>query len=307
MPERPILESPRLILRAFAMSDVESLTLLANDENIARSTLSIPHPYEERHAREWIASQQTDERGQNVTFAIVLKEGSQLCGSIGVRIDNVNARAEIGFWVGRPFWNRGLCSEAASMLLEYAFNTLDVNRVYAFHFVDNEASGRVMRRIGMRHEGLLRQHMKKGDEFLDLEAYGILREEFLDLDDGKKVSLMTIALEKPPGFEITKAIPSRRGAAVRGVGEGGPRRMAIYGKKAQDKVEKTMHERKHGTLRSGSGKKVTSRKQAIAIGLSEARREGGKVPAKKSSAKTASAKKSAAKKSVAKKPASKRK
>jgi hypothetical protein len=57
-----------------------------------------------------------------------------------------------------------------------------------------------------------------------------------------------------------------------------------YGKKAQDKVEKTMHERKHGTLRSGSsGKKVTSRKQAIAIGLSEARRAGAKVPKKQKS------------------------
>jgi uncharacterized protein DUF6496 len=65
-----------------------------------------------------------------------------------------------------------------------------------------------------------------------------------------------------------------------------------YGKKAQDKVEKAMHERKHGTLKSGkSGKKVTSRKQAIAIGLSEARREGGKVPAKKSSSKKSSKKK----------------
>ncbi|MBS0447038.1 MAG: hypothetical protein JSR59_13935 [Proteobacteria bacterium] len=56
--------------------------------------------------------------------------------------------------------------------------------------------------------------------------------------------------------------------------------MAAYGKKAQEKVEKTMHERKEGTLRSGTGKKVTSRKQAIAIGLSEARKAGGKVPAK---------------------------
>jgi uncharacterized protein DUF6496 len=66
--------------------------------------------------------------------------------------------------------------------------------------------------------------------------------------------------------------------------------MAKYGKKAQDKVEKAMHERKHGTLKSGrSGKKVTSRKQAIAIGLSEARQAGGKVP-KKKGAKKSSAK-----------------
>lgn len=76
---------------------------------------------------------------------------------------------------------------------------------------------------------------------------------------------------------------------------------AKYGKKAQEKVEKTMHERKEGTLRSGSGKKVTSRKQAIAIGLAEARREGGKVPSKKSSSKKSSSKKSSSKKSSKKK------
>ena len=61
--------------------------------------------------------------------------------------------------------------------------------------------------------------------------------------------------------------------------------MAKYGKKASDKVEKAMHERKKGTLKSGSGKKVKSKKQAIAIGLSEARKEGAKVPEKKSSSK----------------------
>jgi hypothetical protein len=67
--------------------------------------------------------------------------------------------------------------------------------------------------------------------------------------------------------------------------------MARYGKKASEKVEKAMHERKHGTLKSGrSGKKVTSKKQAIAIGLSEARREGGKVPSKKGSSKKGSKK-----------------
>ena len=87
--------------------------------------------------------------------------------------------------------------------------------------------------------------------------------------------------------------------------------MAKYGKKAQDKVKENMRERKKGKLRSGSGKKVTSKKQAIAIALSEARKEGGKVPKKKTSAKKgakkkASAKKSSAKKSSAKKASSKK-
>jgi len=78
-----------------------------------------------------------------------------------------------------------------------------------------------------------------------------------------------------------------------------------YGKKSQDKVEKAMHERKHGTLKSGrSGKKVTSKKQAIAIGLSEARREGGKVPSRK---KSSSKKSSSKKRSSSRKSSSKRK
>lgn len=78
--------------------------------------------------------------------------------------------------------------------------------------------------------------------------------------------------------------------------------MATYGKKAPDKVEKAMHEKKRGTLKSGkSGKTVKSRKQAIAIGLSQARKEGGKVPSKKSAAKKAPAKKSSAKKTSTKK------
>ncbi len=69
-----------------------------------------------------------------------------------------------------------------------------------------------------------------------------------------------------------------------------------YGKKAQSKVKAAMHERKHGTLRSGSGKKVKSKKQAIAIGLSQARKAGGKVPKKRAAKKRASKKRSGAKK-----------
>ena len=76
--------------------------------------------------------------------------------------------------------------------------------------------------------------------------------------------------------------------------------MAKYGSKASEKVERAMHERKHGTLKSGSGRKVTSRKQAIAIGLSEAREAGAKVPARKGASKK-TARKSSARKTSARK------
>lgn len=87
--------------------------------------------------------------------------------------------------------------------------------------------------------------------------------------------------------------------------------MARYGEKAGEKVEKAMHEMHEGTLKTGTGKKVTSKKQAIAIGLSEARAEGGKVPkkaaSKKSSSKKSSAKKSSSKKSTTTKTTAKKK
>jgi len=80
--------------------------------------------------------------------------------------------------------------------------------------------------------------------------------------------------------------------------------MAKYSKKSQNKVKKAMHEKKHGQLKSGrSGKKVTSRKQAIAIGLSEARKEGAKVPKKKSASKKSASKKSGSRKSSSKRSA----
>ena len=82
--------------------------------------------------------------------------------------------------------------------------------------------------------------------------------------------------------------------------------MAKYGAKASEKVEKAMHERKRGALKSGLGKKVKSKKQAIAIGLSQARKAGGKVPAKKSSGKKSSGKKSSAGKASSKKSSSKK-
>ncbi|MCW3074492.1 MAG: hypothetical protein JWP69_1561 [Flaviaesturariibacter sp.] len=82
--------------------------------------------------------------------------------------------------------------------------------------------------------------------------------------------------------------------------------MANYSKGAGEKVKEVLHEKKEGTLKTGSGKKVTSRKQAIAIGLSEARKEGAKVPAKKSAAKKSGAKKSSAKKGATKKSSAKK-
>jgi [ribosomal protein S5]-alanine N-acetyltransferase len=84
----------------------------------------------------------------------------------------------LGYWIGKPYWGRGFCTEAARAVLRYAFTELGLNRVHAYHFHHNPASGRVLQKIGMTHEGLLRQHVKKWGQFIDNELYSILRSEF---------------------------------------------------------------------------------------------------------------------------------
>ncbi len=87
-------------------------------------------------------------------------------------------RAELGYWIGEPFWNHGYCTEAARAFLDYAFGAVGLVRVHASHFSRNPASGRVMRKIGMKYEGCRRCHAKKWDKLEDLDLYGILKEEW---------------------------------------------------------------------------------------------------------------------------------
>jgi [ribosomal protein S5]-alanine N-acetyltransferase len=87
-------------------------------------------------------------------------------------------QAELGYWIGKPYWGHGYCTEAAQAVLRYAFSDLAPVRVHASHFTRNPASGRVMQKIGMRHEGCRRQHVKKWDKTEDLEVYGILKLEW---------------------------------------------------------------------------------------------------------------------------------
>ena len=118
------------------------------------------------------------EKGELVNFAVVLRANNQLVGAMGLVINEKHECAELGYWIGKPYWNKGYCTEAARAVLEYGFNQLNLNRIFAHHVKRNPASGRVMQKIGMTHEGSLKQHVKKWGAFEDLEAYAILRSEY---------------------------------------------------------------------------------------------------------------------------------
>jgi len=174
----PRLQTERLVLRAFELTDASDVQQLAGDPDIALMTANIPHPYSDGLAEEWIAGHAAQfEAGELAPFAIALRGGGALIGSISLGIDQRHDRAELGYWIGKPWWNHGYCTEAARTVLRYAFDVLGLNRIHAWHFRRNPASGRVMQKIGMRHEGSLPQHVKRDGRFEDLESYGILRQD----------------------------------------------------------------------------------------------------------------------------------
>jgi RimJ/RimL family protein N-acetyltransferase len=146
---------------------------------VADTTLNIPHPYETGMAEEWILTHAPAyEAGEAVTAAIVHGTSHDLVGAMGLTVNQRFNHAELGYWVGKPYWHRGYCTEAAAALLEYAFSVMKLHRVHAFHFRRNPASGRVMQKLGMLHEGSARQHARKGEVYEDLEMYGILRSDW---------------------------------------------------------------------------------------------------------------------------------
>jgi RimJ/RimL family protein N-acetyltransferase len=173
------LRTARLLLRSLEREDVPALVLLAGAKEIAATTLNIPHPYTEADALTFLAKASEDFRGgRSVSFAISIPPGREVCGGIGLVLADAHKHAELGYWIGAPYWGKGYATEAARAVVEFGFGTLHLNRIFAHHFAGNTGSQKVLEKIGMRHEGQFRQHIRKWDQFIDIENYGLLAEEY---------------------------------------------------------------------------------------------------------------------------------
>jgi [ribosomal protein S5]-alanine N-acetyltransferase len=178
MIEQPTLTTPRLVLRPFSLADATVLQKLVGEKEIAENTLTIPHPYLDGMAEAWINTHAPGwQRAEQAVFAIT-EPNEGLIGVIDIRIKPEHKRAEVGYWIGIPFWGRGYASEALEAIIEFGFKQLDLNRIHADHFVRNPASGRVMEKAGMKYEGRFREHILKWGKFEDLATYSILRSEY---------------------------------------------------------------------------------------------------------------------------------
>lgn len=153
MTAQPTLETQRLLLRPFTLEDAPRVQLLAGDERIADVTANIPHPYRDGMAAAWIASHAEKWRERELAaFAMVNKTSGLLVGCISLMHMQAN-EAEIGYWVGVDYWNRGYGTEACRAVVAFAFGRLSLTRVYAHHLSRNPASGKVLLKAGLRHTG----------------------------------------------------------------------------------------------------------------------------------------------------------
>src|SRR5215470_4729397 len=167
------LQTARLTLRSYSAADIPDLIRLAGAREVAATTLRIPHPYTEQDGRDFIEAY-AGKSEPETRYAITRSADGQLCGGIGLRMDEPHRHAELGYWLGVPYWGQGYATEAARAMIKYGFETLGLHRIYASYVPTNVASGRVLQKIGMLREGLMRGHVCKWGKFLDLEYYGML-------------------------------------------------------------------------------------------------------------------------------------
>ncbi len=160
--------------------DREVLVEHLQAREISRNTLRIPYPYTEDDAATWIAQRMAHRREQpaEVTFALRNPEGT-LIGVIGADDLDVGTthRANVGYWLAKPYWGRGLMTAALQRYVQYAFGHLGLARLTAEVFPWNEASARVLEKVGFQQEGRLRKHREKEGALVDVFYYGLLRED----------------------------------------------------------------------------------------------------------------------------------
>ncbi len=172
-----IIQIENIQIRAFHINDVDALVKYANNKNISKYLRdSFPFPYTEENAISWI--NYVKKNSFNLAFAIANE--IELIGSISAlpQIDVHRFSAEVGFWIGEPFWNQGIISKILPEFCNYLFSKYNFNRLTANVFDGNGASKKVLEKTGFILEGTLRNNVFKENNFFDQYIFGLLKEDF---------------------------------------------------------------------------------------------------------------------------------
>jgi len=139
---------------------------------------NLPYPYKVKDGRFFVNKTKEEVRKKKADrFGIEIDK--KIIGMIGLESLNLKEKnAELGYWLGKKHWRKGIVSEAAKLILNYGFKDLKLVRIYARVFHQNKPSYRLLEKIGFKPEGTLRKHIKKNGKYYDELRYGLLKEEF---------------------------------------------------------------------------------------------------------------------------------
>lgn len=172
-----VIETERLRLRPWRIGDVDDVFAYAQDPEWRRYLRLLPSPYGRGDAERFVARQLLNDFAAHPAWAVTLDDTA--IGGINLRFTREHGFAEMGYAIARTHWNKGLCTEAARAVIDAAFTAApDLNRIHARADYRNEASQRVMEKIGMTKEGVLRQSRIERGEVLDEAWFAILRSEW---------------------------------------------------------------------------------------------------------------------------------
>ena len=171
--------SERLKLSTPTIDDTSSIVELAGHPKISATTMNIPHPYKAKDAEKWIQIAHDALENQNgYVFAMRSRQHSGFMGGIGLRINQRFNHAELGYWVGVPYWNQGFGTEAVGRVIQFGFEELNLHKIFATYLIQNPASGQVMYKNGMVKEGTLKDHYRKDGEYKTIVQCRITRDEY---------------------------------------------------------------------------------------------------------------------------------
>lgn len=174
----PRLETRRLVLRPPEYSDASRLAEYLSDFDVVRHTSSIPHPFTEKDAFDFVTNAAARRaHGEGFLFSVLFKDDEALLGTCGLHL--IDGTFSLGYWVARPYWGMGIATEAAEKVISFAFNSLKADRLTAGCFCDNPASARVLEKLGFVREGTNKVPSRaRGNDLYDGYAHSLTRLQF---------------------------------------------------------------------------------------------------------------------------------
>lgn len=183
VPVFPILKGENVKLRQLCMKDAKRITKLLTQEVSYYLKAIIPNPYKIEDALNFINKSHSNFKcKKGFIFGIDFRgatdelSSSPFVGIISIEnIDYINRNAEVGYWIGKKYWNRGIATESLALVIDYAFNILDLHKLYASVFVQNAASIHVLEKCSLRREGELHEQKYKHGKFHNILLYGMTK------------------------------------------------------------------------------------------------------------------------------------